>query len=106
MLNQYKNINQIVSASKSSTGDRISKSKTEFFGSQQDAKYVQVPDITRQTDDIKLEFHVYAGDSWITGNHQVQNQSKIPNYVDKNTKAPITFPAQPVAINISQDLKT
>jgi hypothetical protein len=105
MLNQYKNINQIVSASKSSTGDRISKSKTEFFGSQQDAKYVQVPDITRQTDDIKLEFHVYAGDSWITGNHQVQNQSKIPNYVDKNTKAPITFPAQPVAINISQEFE-
>jgi len=105
MLTQYKNINQIVSASKSSTGERIPKSKTEFFGSQQDAKYIQVPEITQQADDIKLEFHVYAGDSWITGNHQVQNQSKIPNYVDNNTKAPITLPAQPVAIDINQEFE-
>ena len=31
MLNQYKNIDQILSADKSVSGDRISKSKTEFL---------------------------------------------------------------------------
>jgi hypothetical protein len=103
MLTQYKNINQIVSASRSVTGERLAKTKTEYFSSELNTKFVRVPIIANQESDIKVEFHVYAGDTWITGNHQIPLQSKIPNYVDKNTKAPIRFPSQPIAINISQE---
>lgn len=105
MIAQYKNINQIISASKSSTGERIAKSKTEFFSSELDTKFIRVPDIANQESDINVEFHVYAGENWITGNHHIPLQSKIPNYVDQNTKAPITFPSQPIAIDISQEFE-
>lgn len=105
MLTQYKNIDQIQTATKSVSAERIAKNKSEFFSYDKNTRVVQVPEITNQRDDIRIEFHAYSNDSWITGNHMVQLVSKIPRYQNKTTKIPITFPSQPAAINLYQQFE-
>lgn len=91
MLNQYKNIDQIKSTKKSVSGERIDRSKTEFVSyDANDATYFN-DDIINVTDDNRLELHVYTGDSWLTGNHKIQFQTKIPEFRDKNTKQIISI---------------
>jgi len=102
MLTQYKNIEQIRNASKSITADRIDKTKSEFF-SYDVLRTAPVPDILKQTDFNRIEFHVYSGDTWITGNHSIQLQNKIPQYIDSSTNGIIKFPGEPVAINLYEE---
>jgi len=86
MLNQYKNINEIKSTKQSISGERIDRSKTEFVSyDSNDATYFN-DDIINVTDDSRVELHVYTGDSWLTGNHKIQYQTKIPEFRDKDTK--------------------
>jgi hypothetical protein len=85
MLNQYKNINEIKSTKQSISGERIDRSKTEFVSyDANDATYFN-DDIINVTDDSRVELHVYTGDSWLTGNHKIQYQTKIPEFRDKDT---------------------
>jgi hypothetical protein len=100
MLTQYKNINQIQLASGSLSGERLSSSKTTFASFDADEAVYFNNEINRQTETQRVELHVYANDSWITGNHRINLQSKIPEYRDSKTNAIITFPAQPLAINL------
>lgn len=102
MLSQYKNIKEIESATKSISADRIDKTKTEFF-SYDPLRVVPVPEILKQSDFNRIEFHVYAGDTWITGNHSVQSQVKIPRYIDKTTNKTIKFASQPVALDLYEE---
>ena len=89
MLTQYKNINQIKSAKKSISADRIDRTKAEFLAYDiQESVYSNVS-IINGLDSSKIEMHVYAGDSWITGDHQVQIQTKIPQFKDKITNQSI-----------------
>jgi hypothetical protein len=100
MLTQYKNINQIQLASGSLSGERLSSSKTTFASfDANEAVYFNTA-INQQTANQRVELHVYANDSWITGNHRINLQSQIPEYRDSKTNATITFPAQPLAINL------
>ncbi len=99
MLTQYKNIDQINSATKSVSGERIAKSKTNFFSYDQDSRVVQVPELTNQDSSVKVELHTYANDTWITGNHEVQLNSKIPQYKNKD-KSTVQFPGRPLALDI------
>jgi hypothetical protein len=100
MLSQYKNIDQIKEATNSVSAERLSKTKTEFFSYDADERVYQVPEIVQQGSDIRVELHVYAGDSWLTGNHTVSQQKKIPRYLDKVTNRVITFPSNPIAIDL------
>ncbi len=102
MLTQYKNINQIQTASGSLSAERLSRSKTEFVSFDDDVIYFNT-EINKQTDDQRVELHVYAGDTWITGNHRVQLQTKIPEYRNKQTNELIKFPVQPIAIDIYKE---
>ena len=86
MLNQYKNINQIKSTKKSISGERIDRSKTEFVSYDSNEATYFNDDIVNVTDDNRIELHVYTGDSWLTGNHKIQFQNKIPEFRDKDTK--------------------
>jgi len=86
MLNQYKNINQIKSTKKSISGERIDRSKTEFVSYDSNEATYFNDDIINVTDDNRIELHVYTGDSWLTGNHKIQFQNKIPQFRDKDTK--------------------
>ena len=100
MLTQYKNINQIQLASGSVSGERLSSSKTAFVSFDADEAVYFNNEINRQTETQRVELHVYADDVWITGNHRINLQSQIPEYRDSKTNAVITFPAQPLAINL------
>ena len=99
MLKQYKNIEQINSATRSVSGERISKAKTNFFSYGQDTRVVQVPELSSQASNVKIELHAYAGDSWITGNHQIQLNSKIPQYRNRD-RSTVLFPGRPLAIDL------
>lgn len=105
MLTQYKNIEQIQLASGSISAERLSRSKTEFASFDAEEAIYFNTDINKQTDQQRVEMHVYAGDTWITGNHRVQLQTKIPQYRNKQTNALIQFPAQPVAIDLYDEFE-
>ena len=100
MLTQYKNINQIQTASGSISAERLSSSKTEFASFDAEEAIYFNEEINKQTEDQRVEIHVYAGDTWITGTHRVQLETKVPEYRNKQTNALIQFPAQPLAINL------
>ena len=100
MLTQYKNINQIQTASGSISAERLSRSKTEFASFDAEEAIYFNTEINKQTEDQRIELHVYAGDTWITGNHRVQLETKIPEYRNKQTNDIIKFPTQPLAIDL------
>ena len=99
MLNQYKNIDQINSATKSISGERIVRSKSEFASYDLVEPVYLNTDIVNVSDDTKIEFHVYSNDTWLTGNHKIQFQTKLPEFKDKNTNAII-----PISTAIGIDL--
>jgi hypothetical protein len=105
MLKQYKNIDQLNTTSKSISAERIDTSKTKFFSYDENTRIYQVPEIVNQLDDTRVEFHTYSGDAWITGNHRVQLQSKIPQYRNKTTNELIQLPSKPVAIDLFNEFK-
>jgi hypothetical protein len=105
MLTQYKNIKQINSASGSISAERLSKNKTEFVSfDAEEAIYYNV-DILQRTNDSRLELHVYSNNTWITGNHKIQTESRLPQYKNKETNQVITWPAEPVAIDIYNEFE-
>jgi hypothetical protein len=105
MLTQYKNIEQIQTASGSVSAERLSRSKTEFASFDAEEAIYFNTEINKQTPDQRIEMHVYAGDTWITGNHQIQIETKVPEYRNKQTNALIEFPAQPIAINLYDEFE-
>jgi hypothetical protein len=100
MLTQYKNIEQIQTASGSISAERLSRSKTEFASFDAEEAIYFNTEINKQDESQRVEMHVYAGDTWITGNHRIQLNTKIPEYRNKQTNALIQFPAQPLAIDL------
>jgi hypothetical protein len=105
MLTQYKNIKQIQTASGSISAERLSKNKTEFVSFDDNEAVYFNTDILRRTDDSRLELHVYSNETWITGNHKVQPETKIPQYRNKTTNQLIQFPEQPIAIDIYKEFE-
>jgi len=104
MLIQYKNIDQIQNAAASISGDRISNRKTQFANFNINESIFFNTEITSQTTDSSIEIHVYSNDSWITGTHKVNIKNNIPVYRDSITNNIISFPTQPVAIDIYDEL--
>ena len=100
MITQYKNIDQINSAIKSVSATRLDKSVTEFLSYSANNRFTFIPAISKQKDPSCVELHVYSGGVWQTGNHKIQLQTKIPTYVDKTSNRTITFPTEPIAINL------
>lgn len=85
MLSQYKNITEIKTANQAVSAARISRSKTEFLSYDFAEPVTLNTDLLNITDKHRLEFHVYAGDTWITGNHQINQVTKLPQYKDPVT---------------------
>jgi hypothetical protein len=100
MLTQYKNIDEIVSAKKSVSAERIPNDVRKLFDRNLNSLISFNSEILKGDAENKIELHVYSGDSWITGTHQVTVQNKIPTYIDSNTKKTISFNSKPVAINL------
>ena len=85
MLSQYKNTAQINSATNSVSADRFDRTKTEFFAYDLQESIVSNKDIINVTDASRIEMHVYTVDTWITGNHKIQFQTKLPEFKDSVT---------------------
>ena len=47
----------------------------------------------------KIETHLYSGEAWVTGNHLV-TPVNLPTFTDSSNNQPITFPQQPIGINL------
>ena len=97
MLTQYDNINDILKASGSLSGRRMSaKSVSNFLYSN--------PNVNWNTNTTNVnstyELHVYSDDTWITGNHDVKRYDTDTNLI-KNAFGPsINFGTQPSVIDI------
>jgi hypothetical protein len=100
MLTQYKNTNQIQQATGSVSAERLSSSKTEYVSFDSEEAIYFNTNINQQLENQRVELHVYADDVWITGNHRISLQNKIPEYRNKQTNALIQFPVQPLAIDL------
>ena len=100
MITQYKNIDQIQTATKSVSATRLEKSKTDLLSYSADDRISRVVDLVSPKNESRTELHVYSGDLWITGNHKVQLQTKIPQYKDKITNQPIELPGQVIGIDL------
>jgi hypothetical protein len=105
MLTQYKNIDRIQHASASISAERFPIEKKQYLSYDRKSFTIFNTDITTQSEDHKLELHVYSGDSWITGTHQLSIRNQIPEYIDKTNNKKINFGAQPVAIDIYSELE-
>jgi hypothetical protein len=105
MLNQYKNINQIFSAPNSVSAVRIDPNALQFTS--KDINRSFYPDVSIGKDQSKIEFHVYSGTDWLTGQHQINLANKLPLFKNNETNTTILLD-NPIGIDISkifQDLK-
>jgi hypothetical protein len=105
MLTQYKNIDQINSATKSVTASRIAKSKTDLFSYNAESRVYPVTELLQTNSITQIELHVYSGGNWITGNHHIQPVSKVPEFRDKITNQLITLPHTPIAIDLYNEFE-
>ncbi len=85
MLSQYKNITEIKTANQAVSAARISRSKTEFLSYDFAEPVTLNTEMLSGADSLRTEFHVYAGDTWITGNHRINQVPKLPEYKDPAT---------------------
>lgn len=104
MLTQYKNIEQIQTATTPVSAERISNRKLQHTNVDANEPVYFNADITNNTVDSRVELHVYLNDSWITGTHKTTIKNKIPQYVNKNINQPIKFPIQPIALDVYSEL--
>jgi hypothetical protein len=103
MISQYKNINQNQNA-KSFSAQRIDRNRIEFSTYDFNEAYYANESILKESDDSRIELHVYADNTWITGNHKVQTIKKIPTYTDKTTNETISI-TNPIAIDVYSELE-
>ena len=101
MLSQYKNIDKILSLTKATQGQRFSDKEIELLSSPA-LKYAWKNNIlSSDSQDNGVEFHVYSGDTWITGNHRIDLQPKNKvSYTDPEDNIDYTLPAKPWQINL------
>jgi hypothetical protein len=104
MLSQYKNTAQINSATNSVSADRFDRTKTEFFAYDLQESIVSNKDIINVTDASRIEMHVYTVDTWITGNHKIQFQTKLPEFKDSVTNKTINVDSA-IGIDIYSEFK-
>ena len=101
MLSQYKNINQILPATASISGLRIDRLKSDYLSFDASERVSPVNTIVSPDpySDVKTELHIYSDEEWISGNHSIQLEYKIPSY--KNSVGQeITWGTQPIAIDL------
>lgn len=86
MLTQYKNIEEIKTSKGSISAERLTRTKKEFLSYDAQETYFANKEILKITPNSRLEFHVYSGDNWITGNHKINFQGKIPTLRDQRKR--------------------
>ena len=104
MLTQYKNIDKILNAKTSISGERFVDSKKSKF-KYADILYPVSRNIEVNTPNANIELHIYANDTWITGNHTVKTTPAVTNNIkDPVTGQTINFNSVPVTIDLYKEL--
>ena len=106
MLNQYKNTRQIFSAKGAISAERIDLRKLQFTSKDINSSFYPEVSIGKDLNST-LEFHIYTGDQWVSGQHQINIAQKLPLFKNKETNETITLD-NPIGIDISKifnDLK-
>ena len=85
MLKQYKNIDTLNVVKGAVSAQRFLSTKTNLFASVKNQAVTVNTDIVNVSADSRIEFHVYSGDVWQTGNHKIQFQNKLPEFRDSTT---------------------
>ena len=103
MLTQYKNIQQIASTKNAVVAQRLTDRQLDLISyTPRERKYIPVNQIKENSGDNRLELHVYSTDSWLTGNHKLQQITKIPEFKDLITNQTIDL-YNPVAIDLRKE---
>ena len=98
-LTQYKNIDQILSAKNSLSADRIDKTQLQNITTN------LLDPVTFNNNIVNnstVEFHIYSGETWITGQHKNQSLEQTPTFYNSVTKKEIRFDSQPYVLDINQ----
>ena len=99
MLTQYTNIDEILNTDKSISAERIKRSQTQYSSLKGDGVEFY-PNIINNTDDsTKIELHIYADETWITGNHSITTLQQIPEYTN------VTFAQTPIGIDLYSEFE-
>ena len=101
MLSQYKNIDKILNATTALSGQRFLNKEIDLFSSPA-LKYAWKNNILNSNPDVNgIEFHVYSGDTWITGNHRIDLQPKNQvTFTDPQSLTNYQLPATPWQVNL------
>jgi hypothetical protein len=102
MLTQYKNINQILSAKQSLSAQRLDST---LLGTINTNKQIPVSFNADIINKSTVEFHIYSGDTWVTGQHKNNSLPQKPIYFDSVTKQEISFSSQPFVLDINKSLQ-
>ena len=104
MLTQYKNIEEINTAKKAVSVDRFGTLKRNFFAYDANNHFISNTNIVTPNYNIQTELHIYSGDNWVTGNHKIVPQTKIPQFKKPDgSKLDLT---NPIGINLVSELKS
>jgi hypothetical protein len=103
MLTQYKNIQQIGSATNAVVAQRLNNQQLDLLlYPSRERKYIPVNAIKENDGNKRIELHVYSGDSWLSGTHKVQQITKIPEYTNSITNQKIDL-YNPIAIDLRKE---
>ena len=103
MLTQYKNITQINSSKQSVSAERLTPTQLNLISyPTAQRRYIAVNSITSNDENNRLELHVYSNAEWISGNHKIQQLTKIPEYRDAITNQLIPL-TNPLALDLRKE---
>ena len=103
MLSQYKNIDQILNAKKSLSAQRLPQIKTNNINLVGQNTVTFNNDIIN-TKNNSVEFHVYSGETWITGNHNTISLLQTPRFRESVTNKEIRFPYTPYVLDLHKQI--
>ena len=99
MLTQYTNKDKLLNESKATNAERYDANDLDLFKK----STFQYGEVDLGTANASNEFHVYSGDTWITGKHKV-NFSNFDQTAFTEAGAEIQL-TNPVKFNLSQELR-
>ena len=105
MINQYKNIDQIKSATQSVSAERIERKKLDLVSRDLYSGYYLNTDIINSQKDSVIEMHVYINDAWITGNHTVQNV-RVPIRTRNSKRGSIQEYSKNINIDLAKEFES
>lgn len=95
MLQQYKNIDSILSSTVGQTATRLPDTV------QVTTQLYYDTELSQHGSEIRWELHLYRNQTWATGDHDITQWAEPIVRINPATELPIQFAAQPIAFNIS-----